>query len=339
MKKCLGVLLRSTGFLLLSVLFFTALLSCGSGGYGGLAETEGDAAYKMDARRSGAALSDFAAEAVPAQAPAEAAVEAPAPASQEPPDADSGPGSGGGERKLVSTGSMDLIVDDLEEAEVSIRSAVEELGGYISSVTRWSDSFSMTVKVPASDFDRFVESTGELGDLLSKQIEVDDVTEYYYDLEHRIRNKEILVERFRSYLSRAEDIEEILKVERELSETVTELEQLEGSFRNLAHLVSFSTLHLSVRLPSYASDHGPLPSIRKGLKEFGYTVVRVFYAIFFIVLGVIVFGVPLLLVTGLLYWLGFGKVGLLRSFFRKLRPQSGKERAGKAPEGGKEQEG
>lgn len=345
-KKSLIPYISYSAVAILTILIIAFLSSCGMAS----GEAESYSAPKMDARRSGAAMTEFAAETN--EAPAEFAKSAAASGIADAGQMSGTPGSIGGsglddsaggdtgtgdsadsdsgsrsvERKLVSTGSMDLVVEDLEAAEDSIRESARKLNGYIASVSSGQDSFSMTIKIPTVDFEDFVESAGELGEVRSKQINVDDVTDRYYDLEHRIRNKEILVERFRAYLEQAEAIEDILKVEGQLSETVTELESLEGSFRNLSHLVSFSTLYLSVRLPSYASDHGPLPSLREGFKNFGYTVVNVFYGIFFIILGIVVFGVPLVLAAGILYWLGFGKIGVLRKFFRTLRPEGSENR-------------
>ncbi len=328
-------------FVLLLIATIATLSSCGMSS----SEAESYSAPKMDARDSGPVMAEFASEA--AEAPAEfiksddtggvASHGDPGSTTDSAADDSATDDSavddstvddsavddsavGPPERKLVSTGSMELVVEELEAAEDSIRESARKMDGYVASISRWGDGFSMTVKIPTADFDAFVETAGELGEVRTKQIDVEEVTDRYYDLEHRIRNKELLVERFRSYLEKAEALEEILAVERQLNETVTELERLEGSFRNLSHLISFSTLHLSIRLPSYASDHGPLPSLREGLRNFGYTVVNVFYGIFFIMLGIVVFGVPLVLAAGLLYWLGFGKIGVVRKFFGTLRP-------------------
>lgn len=254
----------------------------------------------MEASRSGSAVMDFAEEMAPAS-PSEA------------PQA----------RKLVTTGSMELEADDLDKAESAVRTAVEEAAGYVQSSRRYTDSFSMTLKIPADVFSGFLGKAESFGSVRSKSVDVEDVTDSYFDLEHRIRGKEILVERYQYYLEEADSVEDLLTVERELNTAITELEQLEGSFRALGHQISYATLYLEVYLPSWESESDPLPSLRAGLKEFGRTAVRVLYAIFFIVLGIAVFGVPGVLAIGLVYWIGFGKIGLVRRFFRRLRSSGG----------------
>jgi hypothetical protein len=298
------ILLHAGG--VLSVLLLFLLTGCGArdGFYSeGLMENKAP----MPASRSGAAVMDFAEE-----------VSASEPSRQEDIPAS--------ERKMISTGSMELEVDDLDAAERSIREALKAFaGGYVQSANRYGDSFSMTLKIPAEGFSDFLEKAEDFGKIRSASTNVEDVTERYFDLEHRIRSKEILVERYQNYLLSAESIEDILKVERELNSTITELEQLQGSFQNLSHQISLSTLHLQVYLPSWEAQSDPLPSLRAGLKAFGRTVLRVLYALFFLVLGIVTFGVPAVLILGVLYWIGFGRIGLVRRFFKKLRPAGSSE--------------
>ncbi len=292
------------------LLFFTG---CGAGGE----------SYAKEAERAGAVMMDFA-EAAGPSARASALAPAPEPAAPE--------GKASGDRKMISTGSLELEVEDLDKAEGSIREVLSESDGYIQSVNRYGDSFSMTLKIPAEEFSAFLDVAGDFGKLRSTSVMVEDVTESYFDLEHRVRSKELLVERYQEYLKEAKSIEDLLKVERELNDTITELESLEGSFRSLSHRISFSTLHLQVYLPSWESESDPLPSLRAGLKSFGRTLVRVLYAMFFSILGIVAFGVPLVVVIGLVYLTGFGRIGLIRRFFRRLRPRDGKRAVHKKEE-------
>ncbi|ADK83054.1 DUF4349 domain-containing protein [Sediminispirochaeta smaragdinae] len=224
------------------------------------------------------------------------------------------------DRKLVSTGSMELEVNDLDIAESAVRKATDSAGGYVQSSSRYEDTLSMELKIPAEAFSAFLDAAEGFGRLESRSINVEDVSDRYYDLEHRIKNKEILVERYQKYLQEAKSVEDLLTVERELNDATTELEQLKGSFQNLDHRVSFSTLHMVAHLPSWEQQEDPLPSIRAGLKRFGRMIVQVLYVILFLLLGLVVFGIPGVLVVGALYWLAFGKVGLVRRFWHRLRP-------------------
>ncbi len=208
---------------------------------------------------------------------------------------------------------------------------VQAAGGYVAESSLYESSLSMVVKIPAAKFDTFVDSTGDLGKILSRQISVEDVTQRYYDLENRIKNKRILVQRLQSYLSSANKIEDLLKIERELSDATTELESLEASFKNLSHLISYSTLSIGFRLPDYESGALNLPSLRSGFRGLAESVVKFLYVLLFIVIGLIVFGIPTVLVLGVLYLVTFGKVGLVKRYFGALGARIGKR---KKPEPG-----
>lgn len=307
------------------------LLSCGSGRSDGYYKEEAvPMAAPMEASRAGGAMVDLAKEALPSRSSLAEATGMEIPSdvngdtSFDGTPADTAPT----ERKLISTGSMELEVDNLDAADRSLREQASKIGGYIQNSSRYGDSFSMTVKVPAGQFDRFLEESASLGKVRSRSINVDDVSDQYYDLEHRIRNKEILVERYQSYLEEAKSVEDLLTVERQLNDTITELESLKGSYKHLSHLVSFATLHISVYLPSWESEEDPLPSLRTGLRNFGRLLVRVLYSIFFIILGIIGFGIPAVLVIGFFYLLAFGRIGIVRRFFARLRPRSREPRKG-----------
>jgi hypothetical protein len=161
-------------------------------------------------------------------------------------------------------------------------------------------------------------SSEDLGEVKSKNISVEDVTDRFYDLENRIKNKRILMERYQQYLEEAESVEDLLSIERALNEVITEIERLEGSYKQLSNLIAYSTLNIELSLPSYEKETGTLPSIREGLRRFGSAVLTFLYYLIFVIVGIVIFGVPVLGVAALLYYLSFGKIGLVRKLFRSL---------------------
>jgi len=74
-----------------------------------------------------------------------------------------------------------------------------------------------------------------------------DVTEEYYDVETRIRNKKQEETQLLEILTkRTGKLEEVLQVERELARVRGEVEQMEGRLRVLASLTTMSTVTLEV---------------------------------------------------------------------------------------------
>lgn len=130
----------------------------------------------------------------------------------------------------------------------------------ITSSSLTDDRYEATIRVPATSLPSLMESLESVGRVTSSHISMDDVTEAYRDLEAALKNKRALRDRLRSLLSRATKIEDILKIEKELSRVQTELDQMEARMKSMRSKVAHSTLDLSIkrqRIP------GPLGVVTK----------------------------------------------------------------------------
>lgn len=222
------------------------------------------------------------------------------------------------ERKRIKTGHITLEVKELQDTEKSIEVILEKYNGYVSSSNYYQTSLNLEIRIPADNFDDFLVSAETVGKLKQKTINVEDVTQHYFDLENKIKNKRILQERYQSYLQRAANTKELLETERALNDVTTEIEQLEGSFRLLNSQISYSTLTIGLSLPVYENIRRSLPSLKKGFQDFGYNFLEFLYVVLFIILYGLLFGTPIVIIVGAFYFFGFGKVGIIRKFFKVL---------------------
>lgn len=225
--------------------------------------------------------------------------------------------------KRIKQGNLDLESADLVVAEKKIKDIVFSYSGYVASLSSSLSSLYMTVKVPADRFDRCVDDLKETGKVKSCKLLEEEVSKKYYDLEKRIKNKQILLERYRSYLSRAKDIDELLKLERTVNDLVTEIEMLEGSFYDLNSLISYSTLTITVSLPVVQKIESKFPSFKRGFSNLFFGFVDFIYGLFFFILYILVFGTPLVLTGWLFYFLLIGRVGLFRRLYVKFKDNYG----------------
>jgi Domain of unknown function (DUF4349) len=223
------------------------------------------------------------------------------------------------ERKRIMNAHLEITVKDIKITEQEISTRVIELGGWIVSSNLYWGEISLVVKVPAESFKSFLSYSEKNGDIDSKSITTDDVTDSFYDLKNRIENKNILRDRFRAYLEKADSMEDILSVERQLNDVSTEIEHLEGSFQGLNRDIDYSSVTFVLRSPVVEGSSNNFPSFVKAFSALKYIVVSFFYYLIFIIIYLIIFGVPIILVLGLFYVLGWGKVGLIRKFFGKLK--------------------
>ena len=224
------------------------------------------------------------------------------------------------ERKIIKTGSLSYEVKNLSETEEKIAAWLEGFGGYIADTWTNRNNMNVTVKVPASSFEDAMNSTGDFGELLSRSISTEDVSENYYDLETRLETRKILQKKLESYLAGAKNISDLLDIERQLNDVTSELESMEKQFRRLSNQIDFSTISISCRLPANTTEAGfETPDFLQGLKDFGYNALQFLCNFGLGILYIILVGVPSVLLIALLYWLCFGKIGLVRKLFNKLK--------------------
>lgn len=184
----------------------------------------------------------------PDSAPAAAAAHAPAeqaPATPGPAAAPAVP------RKIIYDARIDLVVESLSGLEASILDLVKQNGGFLAEsdlATQVSTQRTATwrVRVPVDHFDAFVRAVGRLGEVRTSHLGSQDVTEEYYDIEARIRNKQEEEKRLLKHLADSTGkLEDILKVEAELSRVRGEVEQMQGRLRFLANRADLSTVTIT----------------------------------------------------------------------------------------------
>ncbi len=90
--------------------------------------------------------------------------------------------------------------------------------------------------MPVDRFDSFVSAVSQIGEVRTNHVGSQDVTEEYYDIEARIRNKQEEEKRLLKHLADSTGkLEDILSVERELTRVRGEVEQMQGRLRFLAN--------------------------------------------------------------------------------------------------------
>lgn len=238
------------------------------------------------------------------------------------PDLSGSYAGGGEERKLVKTGSVSVEVQSLESAERSIGEWAAKFGGYVESSYSGGSDGNVKVRVPSANFDAAMSEAGGLGSVKSRSVSSEDVTERFYDLETRLGAKKVMRERLQGYLSSAKDIKDLLQIERELNSVVSDIESMEGSMRRLSSQIDYSSITVSYSLPFRADPEGgsfKWPDFGDGFRRFASHIVDFFSWLLKAVLYAVICGIPLAALASLLFWLLFGKVGLLRRIFRRLR--------------------
>ncbi len=154
------------------------------------------------------------------------------------------------ERKLIKTGNISFETDDLEETRQKVLAAVQKHQGYVSSDNENSYdnrvNATIVVRVPSQRFDAFLaEATEGVQKFDNRQIFVNDVTEEFLDVEARLKTKKELEQRYQELLGKANTVNEILQIEKQIGVLRSEIESIEGRLKYLRSQVAMSTLTMN----------------------------------------------------------------------------------------------
>ena len=222
------------------------------------------------------------------------------------------------ERKLVRQAYVRIRVENLTEADAAISNLMTKYGAYAASTNVDEHSYYYSLRVPAPQYDVFLSEMSGMGRLINRSENTEDVTLRYYDLEGRLEMKRTLLRTFQSYLVRARTIEEILSVEARIAELQNDIEGTGVQLRHLANRVDYATIDLSLLGPvsaSQAKNETLGERVKKLFGSFGDFLSTTLI----VIIGIVIFGIPLVLLFTFLFWLLFGKIGLLRKLWGLVR--------------------
>lgn len=215
-------------------------------------------------------------------------------------------------RKIIYTATIRLVVEEFAKAEQDLLQLVKSEKGYvinseISGSPGTPRSGQWKVRIPVERFDSFRDDVIKLGKLERSSTDSQDVTDEYYDLEARIKNKKLEEARLLQHLEKSTGkLEDILAVEREISRVRGEIERQQGRLQLLAKLTAMTTLtiflnertgYVPPETESFGTTightfHGSL----EALLDFGKGLVLIVVAIAPWLLPLAVVGVPIGLV-------------------------------------------
>ncbi|MDI1434222.1 DUF4349 domain-containing protein [Polyangium sorediatum] len=149
---------------------------------------------------------------------------------------------------LVYTARVNMAVYEVKSSLGEVESLARSLGGFLA---RRNDQ-SITIRVPAGRFDEAIRRIEKLGDMLSRDVQVEDVTEEYHDTEIRLKNARAVRERLEQLLAKATKVEESIQIEKELERVAETIDRLEGRMKFLRDRAAFSTITVTFQPRSSA---------------------------------------------------------------------------------------
>ena len=159
------------------------------------------------------------------------------------------------DRKIIKSASMEIQTLEYELAIQRLTDKVRGIGGYVESSNvrgrAVDDKYSTrsahyTLRIPEQQFMQFMSDMNTIGTIIQENSYGEDITSQYFDTDAHMKTLKIQEERLLEILRKAEKIEDIITLERELSNIRYQIEGLQGNLKRWDNLVSYSTLTVSI---------------------------------------------------------------------------------------------
>lgn len=165
------------------------------------------------------------------------------------------------QRLIIKDGQMTIESENAGGAVTSVANLAAATGGYIISQRVWDqDGYTfatMQIGVPVTEFERAMEQIRKLGSVVQDTASGVDVTDEFVDLSSRLETLEITQERLQTFLSEAKKMDDIIKLNHELSKVEEQINTIRGRMNYLADRAAFSTI--TVQIDPIIPEPTPVP--------------------------------------------------------------------------------
>ncbi len=152
------------------------------------------------------------------------------------------------DRKIIWRGDVKFQVSDVNKSSNKIAKIVKEQGGIISNMnlttTNYRISNTITIRIANENFHKLIQSVkGESIFVDHSNINSNDVTAEFVDIESRLKTKKEVRERYINILrNKTGNIKDVIAAEDAIRVITEEIEAKEGRLRYLKDKVNYSTI-------------------------------------------------------------------------------------------------
>ncbi|MHC4920239.1 MAG: DUF4349 domain-containing protein [Planctomycetota bacterium] len=158
-------------------------------------------------------------------------------------------------RKMIYSASLQVRVSSIDDAVRKFLARVGQLEGYLAQ----RNNNVLTCRIPARSFQTFIAEVKEYGTVLQESMRAQDVTKKHLDLSIRLENAETARQRLLKLLEKATKVEDILKIEEQLTRLTETIERIKGELKFLNEQVAYSLVEVGF--------HSVSPTVRPSKKR------------------------------------------------------------------------
>ena len=154
--------------------------------------------------------------------------------------------------KIIYTTYLSIETKDYDLAYQQLNDTLSGVDGYLESSNEYTDStdstrtLSLTLRVPESSYDAFVDAAEQTGSVTSKSESAEDVTTQYMDIEARLDNLTAQRTRLQELQASADNLTDLLQIESSLSDVQYQIESYQSQLNWYSQQVSYCTVNITL---------------------------------------------------------------------------------------------
>lgn len=162
-------------------------------------------------------------------------------------------------RMVIRSATLTLVVDDISLTMTQITNLAASSGGFVVSSNLQEDQNRLyayiTFRVDAKQFSSVLNSLKALAvDVKAESTGGEDVTDQYVDLTSRLKNLEASETQLLELMTKAGTVDDILAVQKELTNTRGQIEQIKGQMQYLEQSTSLALFSVSLEQSKLAVE-------------------------------------------------------------------------------------
>jgi len=179
--------------------------------------------------------------------------------------------------KIIYYFSYTIQTTDYKKTDKSLKDIMSKTNSYIENGNVWqssNDKFNAeyTIRVPKDKSSQFQSDLSSLGTITQQSVRTENKTKSYKDMESYLKTLEIREERFQKLLEKADKMEDIIMINNELSNILSEKEQYKKDLDQIDYDVDYQYFTVNVSEvnktdPSVGTEGGLMKDISDAFQD------------------------------------------------------------------------
>jgi hypothetical protein len=153
---------------------------------------------------------------------------------------------------IVRTAGLDMAVNDIAASMAQITQLAYDNNGFVVSANKTSSDKSISgvigIRIPSAQFESVMSSLRALAvKVTSENISASDVSQEYTDLSAKLRNSVTVLAQFTQIMQKADKIEDVLAVQKQLTDTQQDIEVTKGRMQYLEQTSAMSLITVNLQ--------------------------------------------------------------------------------------------